>query len=138
MKRLLLSTLLAIVGVSFSEAQIKGALQSYNDGKQNVERTQQYFPEGDAFVCENGNNRFTRALYGSHTDWRVETSDRPVFAVVKKNKTWDIVIRMYVLPGDIFKFSFCINENVKHPPRVILCRVIYCNRFIKLIVISAL
>ena len=55
----------------------------------------QYKPEDGAFVCEssleeclqgkNGANRFTRALYGSHTDWRVETSDRPVFAVVKKN-----------------------------------------------------
>lgn len=45
---------------------------------------QRYFPEGKAVVCENGTNRFTRALYGSHTDWRLETSDRPVFAVVKK------------------------------------------------------
>ena len=44
----------------------------------------QYVPKGNAFVCENGTNRFTRALYGSHTDWRLETSDRPVFAVVKK------------------------------------------------------
>ena len=43
-----------------------------------------YFPEGNAFVCENGTNRYTRALYGSHSDWRLETSDRPVFAVVKK------------------------------------------------------
>ena len=48
------------------------------------ERGQQYVPQGNAFVCENGTNRFTRALYGSHTDWRLETSDRPVFAVVKK------------------------------------------------------
>ena len=68
-----------------AEAQITGALQSYNDGKQNEARVQQYFPEGDAIVCVNGKNRFTRALYGSYTDWRVETSDRPVFAVVKKN-----------------------------------------------------
>ena len=45
---------------------------------------QQYQPEGQAFVCVNGTNRFTRALYGSHTDWRLETSDCPIFAVVKK------------------------------------------------------
>ena len=57
---------------------------SYNLDKIGVERTQQYFPEGDAFVCENGRNRYTRALYGSTTDWRLETSDRPIFAVVKK------------------------------------------------------
>ena len=48
------------------------------------ERRQQYVPKGNAFFCENGTNRFTRALYGSHTDWRLETSDCPVFAVVKK------------------------------------------------------
>jgi len=58
---------------------------SYNLDKIGTQRTQQYWPEGDAFVCENGQNRFTRALYGGWTDWRVETSDRPVFAVVKKN-----------------------------------------------------
>ena len=44
----------------------------------------QYKPENRAFVCENGNNRFTRALYGPHTDYRIETSDRPIFAIVKK------------------------------------------------------
>ena len=45
----------------------------------------QYRPENGGFVCENGTNRFTRALYGGWTDYRIETSDRPVFAVVKKN-----------------------------------------------------
>ena len=57
---------------------------SYNLDKIGVERRQQYFPEDGGFVCENGENRFTRALYGSYTEWRLETSDRPVFAVVKK------------------------------------------------------
>ena len=48
-------------------------------------RTLQYQPgAGGDFFCVNGNNRYTRALYGSHTDWRLETSDRPIFAVVKK------------------------------------------------------
>lgn len=45
---------------------------------------QNYRPEGRAFVCENGNNRYTRALYGGPTDYRIETSDRPVFAIAKK------------------------------------------------------
>ena len=48
-------------------------------------RTLQYEPgAGGDFFCLNGNNRYTRALYGSHSDWRLETSDRPIFAVVKK------------------------------------------------------
>lgn len=58
---------------------------SYNLDKTGVARSQQYFPHDEAFVCVNGDNRFTRALYGGYTDWRVETSDRPVFALVKKN-----------------------------------------------------
>ena len=57
---------------------------SYNLDKTGIARSQQYYPEDGAFVCYNGQNRYTRALYGSHTDWRLETSDRPVFAVVKK------------------------------------------------------
>ena len=84
MKHLLLITAFLVAGCSVAEAQIAGALQSYNDVKKEA-REKQYLPEGEAIVCVNGKNRFTRALYGSHTDWRVETSDRPVFAVVKKN-----------------------------------------------------
>ncbi len=46
-------------------------------------RTLQYKPEGGDFVCVNGTNRYTRALYGSHSDYRVETSDMPIFALFK-------------------------------------------------------
>ena len=35
---------------------------SYNEHKRGAERTLQYYPEGDDFVCINGKNRFTRAL----------------------------------------------------------------------------
>lgn len=48
-----------------------------------VPRSVQYKPEGNAFVCVNGKNRFTRALYGSNTDYRIETSDKPIFALYK-------------------------------------------------------
>ena len=49
--------------------------------------SQNYRPSGQAFVCSNGQNRYTRALYGSHTEWRVETSDRPVFALDHQQRT---------------------------------------------------
>ena len=86
-KLYLLSAVLTAI-VAFGQKQKVGDFiesTSYNLEKIGVERSQQYFPKGGAFVCENGTNRFTRALYGSPTDWRLETSDRPVFAVVKKN-----------------------------------------------------
>ena len=77
---------LLVAGVLKLTAQttIAGALQSYNDEKRGTQRSLQYTPEEGGFVCVNGTNRFTRALYGSHSDWRIETSDRPIFAVVKK------------------------------------------------------
>lgn len=43
-------------------------------------RPMQYHPENGGFVSINGKNRYTRALYGTHTQFRIETSDRPVFA----------------------------------------------------------
>ena len=77
--------MLAMTNLTASgQTHIAGVIQSYNEASRGQLRTQQYFPENGAFVCENGKNRFTRALYGSYTDWRVETSDRPIFAVVKK------------------------------------------------------
>ena len=45
-----------------------------------AQRALQYRPEGREVVCLNGQNRYTRALYGTHSAWRLETSDRPVFA----------------------------------------------------------
>ncbi|MBQ3632282.1 MAG: DUF4450 domain-containing protein [Prevotella sp.] len=59
-----------------------------------VRTSENYRPEGRAFVCVNGHNRYTRALYGSPTEWRVETSDRPVFALYKKNDCRNLQFRV--------------------------------------------
>ena len=59
-----------------------------------VVRQASYYPEGNAFVCVNGNHRYTRALYGSMAEWRVETSDSPIFATYKKNQTGNIRFRI--------------------------------------------
>lgn len=59
-----------------------------------LQRTAHYMPEGNAFVCVNGSSRYTRALYGSTAEWRLETSDRPVFATYKKNQTGNIRFRI--------------------------------------------
>ena len=82
---------------------------SNNSDKRGKARTQQYFPEGRAFVCENGTNRFTRALYGSHSDWRLETSDRPAFAVVKKGHHRNVAFSAFVNGEEypLDKTSFC-------------------------------
>lgn len=60
---------------------------SYNDAQRGAVRRLQYYPEGEDFVCVNGKNRYTRALYGSHTAYRLETSDRPVLQSITSRKT---------------------------------------------------
>jgi hypothetical protein len=47
----------------------------------NEERALRYHPEGADFVIKNGNRRFTRALYGTNTAFRVEAGDLPEFAM---------------------------------------------------------
>lgn len=42
----------------------------------------------------NGKNRYTRALYGGITDFRIETSDRPVFAAYKPKDSKHICFRL--------------------------------------------
>jgi hypothetical protein len=44
-------------------------------------RVLRYTPEGDGFSIVNGKKKFNRALYGTHTGFRVETSDLPEFAL---------------------------------------------------------
>lgn len=78
---------------------------------QSEARTANYFPQGNAFVCVNGNNHYSRALYGSNrSEWRLETSDVPIFATYKKDVCRNI--RFQVLASDgIFALdsaSYCM------------------------------
>ena len=59
-----------------------------------IQRKANYLPEGRTLVCVNGNNRYTRALYGSTDEYRIETSDRPIFAIYKKNSHRNIRFRI--------------------------------------------
>ena len=52
-------------------------------------RTMHYYPDGRDIVCFNGEGRYTRALYGTNTRYRLETSDRPVFAVYDEGKSYN-------------------------------------------------
>jgi hypothetical protein len=46
----------------------------------NIERPLRYRPDGPDFLIENGTANFNRPLYGPHTAFRVDASDRPDFA----------------------------------------------------------
>jgi len=48
---------------------------------QTKDRELRYRPDGEDFVIVNGTGKFNRALYGTHTGFRVETGDVPEFAL---------------------------------------------------------
>src|SRR6187397_533237 len=70
MRKILLIVCLFIGKSIFSQ-------QLWHDKK----RTVRYHPEGTDLVIENGDQRFTRALYGTNTAFRVEAGDLPEFAM---------------------------------------------------------
>ena len=82
---------LAILSMSLVLAM---PLQAQSQTSNIIQRKANYLPEGRTFVCENGSNRYTRALYGSTDEYRIETSDRPIFAIYKKNSHRNIRFRI--------------------------------------------
>jgi hypothetical protein len=54
-----------------------------------VPRVMRYYPDGRDFVCLNGDGRYTRPLYGTHTRFRLETGDRPLFAAYDRADSWN-------------------------------------------------
>ena len=72
---------------------------SYNDHKRGTARRLNYHPDGTDFVSYDGQNRYTRALYGSPTAWRIETSDRPLFATYVKRECRNIRFRLTLPDG---------------------------------------
>ncbi|MBQ3635533.1 MAG: DUF4450 domain-containing protein [Bacteroidales bacterium] len=93
--------MVAMSVVSYSQKKIGDFIESksYNDELRGTQRTVQYRVEGDKFVSENGRNRYTRALYGGVTDFRVETSDRPVFATFRRGEYHNIAFRVVRADG---------------------------------------
>lgn len=74
---------------------------SFNDHKRGMPRQLNYLPDGEDFVCVNGENRYTRALYGSPTEWRIETSDRPIFAAYVKRDCRNIRFSLRMPGGEV-------------------------------------
>lgn len=52
---------------------------------QNKKRELRYTPNGESFIIKNGDKRFTRAIYGTNTGFRLETSDYPEFGLYMPN-----------------------------------------------------
>jgi hypothetical protein len=60
---------------------VPAQVQSASLRNARAEHEVRYQPDGQDFVIVNGTHRFNRALYGTHTAFRVETGDLPEFAL---------------------------------------------------------
>lgn len=83
---------------------------SVNDSLRDVPRRLNYYPDGEDFVCINGQNRYTRALYGGHSPFRLETSDRPVFAIYNNGLGGNISFSITLEDGKVIQLdetAFC-------------------------------
>lgn len=79
-KKILLSFLLSVLFLCF----VKGAEKSV-DYWHGVKRELRYQPDGNGFSITNGDKRFSRAIYGTNSDFRFETSDYPEVGLYMPN-----------------------------------------------------
>lgn len=78
--KLVCPLLLSVAVVLSGQAQLYTSSKSVRTAP-GRERTLRYRPDGKDFVIHNGDRKFTRALYGTNTGFRLETSDVPEFAL---------------------------------------------------------
>ncbi len=81
MKRLFSAATLLLASAAGGYAQSYIGQFNHNSLDRETARTLQYTPVSGGYIaCRNGSNLYTRALYGGNTAFRLETSDRPIFA----------------------------------------------------------
>ena len=67
---------LLFVALNYAVGMAQPLLSLY-EGKHLSKRSLRYTPDGEDFVIVNGKNKFNRALYGSHSGFRLETGMFP-------------------------------------------------------------
>ena len=111
--------LISILSLSLSAQEANDSVANYEE---KPGRALQYYPDNGDFVCVNGKNRFTRALYGSHTDYRIETSDVPIFAIFKSKNCRSL--RFFITVGNttmpLDSVSYCEARYGKGMRRYVL------------------
>lgn len=111
MKQLLAATLLAL--------PLAVGAQSYvgmfdHNSLERGERKMQYTPDSEGYiVSRNGNNLYTRALYGGNTAFRMETSDMPIFSGFhgKENRNIHFILDIDGIKQRLDSVADCISRS---------------------------
>ncbi|WP_442587589.1 DUF4450 domain-containing protein [Pedobacter sp. AW31-3R] len=72
------------------------------------ERQLRYTPVGTSFYLKNGSRRFTRALYGTNTGFRVEAGDLPEFALYMPGMGGNF--KLGLISGKVSKWMIAAKE----------------------------
>src|SRR5574344_568171 len=86
-------------------------------------RSMNYYPVDGDFVTVNGKNRYTRALYGTQTQFRLETSDAPIFAIYNKKNNCNISFTLIRQDGKVIpleEVTYCKSMYGKGNRRYII------------------
>ena len=113
MNKKLIISLLAVAAMGSASAQtvIGQNDETYWHGKV---RELRYKPDGKDFVIVNGERKFTRALYGTNTAFRVETSDVPEFALFMPRMGGNLQFGIYTASDGKYKH---LNDAARHDAR---------------------
>ncbi|MEO7309707.1 MAG: DUF4450 domain-containing protein [Chitinophagaceae bacterium] len=98
MQKILILTICCLTLATVAPAQPSDTTRYWHG----IERSVRYEPDGTDFVITNGNRRFTRALYGTNTAFRVEAGDLPEFAIYMPGMGGNF--KMGLISGDSSKW----------------------------------
>lgn len=100
LKSLLLLTFVALFLGCKDNRGVEFPVHSGDKGitESNISRELRYSPDGDAFVIENGDKKYTRSLYGGNSAFRVLGGDVPDFMLFSGGK--DGLIRLGLSNSD--------------------------------------
>lgn len=94
--RTLFNTLLFAIALAPLSAQQRFTTNSQMSQRQILTPRQlNYWPEDGDYVTRNGKNRFTRALYGGNTAFRLETSDGLEFGLFMPNMGGNVTMTFH-------------------------------------------
>ena len=117
-------TLATVIGCSNRNEIPVGKLTFWHG----LEREVRYTPDDEWFVNKNGDKRFTRAIYGTNTGFRFETSDYPEFGLYMPNLGGSVYLAltdgsrtMWIKDAENIESRFRSGERI-------YCRLRYGNR----------
>ncbi|MGH2645837.1 MAG: DUF4450 domain-containing protein, partial [Chitinophagaceae bacterium] len=118
--------ILFIIQLAFPESTIAQlsffTFQQKNENSEFTKRILRYHPEGNDFVITNGNEKYNRALYGTHDAFRIQAGDLPEFALYMPGTGGDMKLGIITSDGTKW-FNDFDSITARYRPGMMLYRL---------------